>query len=168
MEQNTIVCDAAFAISNAFVATFGENVLVIMCWFHVKEAIEWQLTVIVNEKNQAAILSDIEYLHLASNSTIFNNAVQLFLLKWLPTEPDFCEYFRNVWINQHPNWFIGAATYIPCHNNALESSNRYLKVKKLFYMLQTRKCGFFGVLFCQSQVWNSYCFLWWAVLCSIE
>lgn len=32
MEQNTIVCDAAFAISNAFVATFGENVLIIMCW----------------------------------------------------------------------------------------------------------------------------------------
>lgn len=94
-------------------------------------------------KKKAAILSDIEYLHLASNATIFNNAVQLFLLKWLPKEPEFCEYFQDLWIKQHPNWFIGAANYIPCHNNALESSNRYLKVQKLFYMLHGQKCVFF-------------------------
>lgn len=32
------------------------------------------------------------------------------------------------WLNKHQNWFMGAADFTPCHNNALESSNRYLKV----------------------------------------
>lgn len=31
------------------------------------------------------------------------------------------------WLEYNPNWYEGYATGIPSHNNALESTNRYIK-----------------------------------------
>lgn len=128
MEQKAIVCDAAFAIINAFKEVFGNDVIVIMCWFHAKVAMEKHL-MIVKKENQKEIMDDIEFLHIASTPEIFDSATGLFMQKWKSSEPDFCEYFENQWLIQHRNWYLGAAEYVPCHNNALESSNRYLKVR---------------------------------------
>lgn len=128
MKQKSLVCDAAFAIINAFQEVFGNDVIVIMCWFHAKTAMEDNLK-IVKKENQSEILEDIEFLHLASSSKIFDNASDLFLRKWNGREPSYCEYFQDQWLNKHRNWFLGAAEFTPCTNNALEASNRYLKVK---------------------------------------
>lgn len=40
MKQETVVCDAAYAIINAFKDVFGNDVTVVMCWFHAKTAME--------------------------------------------------------------------------------------------------------------------------------
>lgn len=128
--QTTLVCDAAFAIINAFIELYGTDVIIIMCWFHAKTAMEEHLK-LVKKVNQAPILEDIEFLHLASTAEIFRDAVQRFLNKWEKEEDEYCKYFKSEWIEKHPNWYLGAAEFTPCHNNALESSNRYLKVSHL-------------------------------------
>lgn len=112
MVQKTLVCDATFAIINAFRHVFGDDVVVVMCWY-AKAAIEDQL----------------KFLHIASTPKIFDDASEVFLHKWSGIEKNFCEYFEDQWLIKHRNWYLGAADYTPCHNNALESSNRYLKVK---------------------------------------
>lgn len=128
LKQQTLVCDAAFAIINAFKEVFGENVVVVMCWYHAKVAMEKHLN-IAKKENREAILCDIEFLHLASTRDIFDNAARLFMRKWMSVEPDYCKYFEDEWLTKHRNWYLGAAEHTPCHNNALESSNRYLKVR---------------------------------------
>lgn len=128
IEQKAIVCDAAGAIINAFIEVFGDEVIVVMCWYHAKVAMEEHLTMVKNE-NQQEIMSDIEFLHIASTREMFDNAVLLFMHKWMSKEPDYCQYFEEQWLTKHRNWYLGAAEHIPCHNNALESSNRYLKVR---------------------------------------
>lgn len=58
MEQKTIVCDVAFAISNAFLEIFGNDVLVVMCWFHAKTAMEDELKIVVKD-NQKEMLTKV-------------------------------------------------------------------------------------------------------------
>lgn len=128
MVQKSLDCDAAFAIINAFIEVFGDDVVIVMCWYHAEDAIRNKVS-IVKEENRAEILSDVEFLHNASNPKIFDNAATLFLNKWSAMEPAFCEYFKDQWLTKHRNWFLGAAYLTPCQNNALEASNRYLKVK---------------------------------------
>lgn len=66
MKQTAIVCDAAFAISNAFLTTFGDDMVVVMCWFHAIKAMEREIERTVKKKNQEKMLGDIYYLHIAS------------------------------------------------------------------------------------------------------
>lgn len=136
MVQTTLVSDAAFAIINAFIEVFGLDVTIVMCWFHAKTAMEYHLTLVKKKENKVAILADIEFLHLAANQEIFLNAVTLFFNKWENKEDEFCKYFRSEWIDKHPNWYLGAAKFTPCHNNALEASNRYLKVSQSVILLK--------------------------------
>lgn len=37
---NTIVCDASPAIQNAFKQVFGEESVIVMCWFHMKKNVQ--------------------------------------------------------------------------------------------------------------------------------
>lgn len=129
MVQTTLVADAAFAIINAFIEVFGQNAVIIMCWYHFKAAMKEHLT-LVKATNREAILEDIEFLHLASSEEIFRYAVKAFIDKWEKSEPENLNYFQSEYIEKHPNWYLGAAEFTPCNNNALESSNRYLKVSK--------------------------------------
>lgn len=93
VEQTSLVCDAAFAIINAFQEVFGDDVTIIMCWYHAKVAIEDKLSIVKNE-NREEILGDVEFLHNASTQKIFDYAADLFLNKWNGKEPDFCNYFE--------------------------------------------------------------------------
>lgn len=128
MKQKAVVCDAAGAIINAFIEVFGDDVTVVMCWFHAKVAMEEHLKM-VKEENRQEIMADIEFLHIASTPEMFDNAAGLFMCKWMPKEPSYSKYFEDQWLIKHRNWYLGAAEHTPCHNNALESSNRYLKVR---------------------------------------
>lgn len=129
MKPKVLVSDAAGSIHNGFRAVFGDDIIIVMCWFHAKKAMEKQSRLIVQKANQAEILKDIEYLHLASTPEMFRYGAQLFLTKWSTTESEFCAYFSDEWLIKNPNWFIGAASFVPCHNNALEAANGVLKVK---------------------------------------
>lgn len=138
MVQTALVADAAFAIINAFKEVHGSDVIIVMCWYHAKTAMEEHLT-LVSVANREQIMEDIEFLHIASSGELFRKAVKLFIDKWSSVEAEFVQYFQSEWIQKHPNWYLGAAEFIPCHNNALESSNRYLKVSEtenFFYILK--------------------------------
>lgn len=40
MKQSSLVCDAAFAIINGCKYVFGDDIIVITCWYHAKTAME--------------------------------------------------------------------------------------------------------------------------------
>lgn len=81
-----ILCDAAKAISNAFRATFGDDCLVLMCWFHMKKAIKINIGLYFPKEMHELVLKEIDNLHLSRSPEIFQNASQLFkckLLNWI-------------------------------------------------------------------------------------
>jgi hypothetical protein len=48
---DTLISDASEATPNAFIAVFGESVIIIMCWAHVRRNIVKQLQ-LVDEMNR--------------------------------------------------------------------------------------------------------------------
>lgn len=126
INPTAILCDAAKTISNGFRAVFGDDCLMLMCWFHVKKAIEKNIGLYFSKEMHQLVIDDIDTLHLSRSSKIFENASQLFLQKYSVYQ-DFVAYFRYEWLEQNRNWYEGAAEQTPSTNNALESFNRYLK-----------------------------------------
>lgn len=87
-KPNVLVSDAAGSIHNGFRAVFGDNVIIVMCWFHAKKV------------NQEEILRDIGYLRLASTPEMFRNGAKLLISKWNDIESEFCAYFNDEWLTR--------------------------------------------------------------------
>ena len=68
----------------------------------------------------------IKILQLSQNNEVFDDAAKLFIKKY-KTEKDFIAYFKKEWLDTHEGWYEGYAKNTPSTNNALESSNRYVK-----------------------------------------
>lgn len=126
VKPRIILCDACKAISNAFLAVFGDDCLVLMCWFHVKKAIKKIIGRYLPKEMHQGVLDDIDCLQLSTSPQIFENASNRFLRKYTSYE-EFALYFNYEWLEQFRNWYEGAAEKSPSTNNALESFNRYLK-----------------------------------------
>lgn len=47
VKPEILICDGAKAIQNGFRNVFGEIVLVLMCWFHMKKAIRENISSLV-------------------------------------------------------------------------------------------------------------------------
>lgn len=126
-----LISDAADAIHIGFKKVFGVDVLILMCWFHMKKAVKKHLPSVVKSKETAnQILDDIDKLQIARFKDQFDSAVSLFLKKY-EIHKQFCEYFRNEWIIANPNWYEGATDeLVPSTNNAMESWNRICKDEK--------------------------------------
>lgn len=123
--------DAADAIKKAFNAVFpGKTMLT--CWFHVKKNISKRP--LCNPSSSASILQDIDCLQLCPNQLSFQKACRLFEQKWVKTEAEFVEYFKNIWLcEKNMNWYEGCAPCTPKTNNALESFNGRIKKDFLFH-----------------------------------
>ncbi|KAJ6642716.1 hypothetical protein Bhyg_07670 [Pseudolycoriella hygida] len=126
LEPKIILCDACKAISNAFLAVFGDQCLVLMCWFHVKKAVRKNIGHYFPKEMHQSVLDDIDCLQLSLSPQIFEIASKLFLQKYA-AHAEFVSYFEYEWLQQFRNWYEGAAGKCPSTNNALESFNRYLK-----------------------------------------
>lgn len=124
-----ILCDAAEAISNAFLAVFGADCLVLTCWSHVKAAIKTSIGQYFPKEMQKVVLDDIEYLQLSRSTAIFENASLLFLKKYADYAA-FVTYFNYEWLGQNRNWYEGAAEQTPSSNNALETFSRHYKLER--------------------------------------
>lgn len=128
----TLICDAAHAIHNGFRETYGKDVIVIMCWAHMKRAVSNKAESLVSSKiNREKILADIDRLQLCYSTETFNKGANLFLKKW-QQENEFCRYFKNEWIFRNRNWFEGIQLLTPSTNNCLESANNLLKKQYTF------------------------------------
>ncbi len=67
-----------------------------------------------------------------ANQELFHYCFDLFKVKWSLTASltEFLQYFENQWININNGWYEGYAVRFPSTNNALESTNRIMKMKQ--------------------------------------
>ena len=68
-------------------------------------------------------------LESAKDEASFSKASELFIKKWRGVSSDFTEYFQQNWITKHSKWYEGAAVGRPSTNNALEATNRVIKME---------------------------------------
>jgi hypothetical protein len=123
-EPNTVIVDAADAITNGFKAVFKDLLKRVMCWFHMVKAFEDHATYVsLPSPHKENIKQDICSLQLSESEDIFDAAYELFKEKWLkvntnkiPTKK-FLEYFEAEWIQKHPGWNEGYAPGVPSTNN---------------------------------------------------
>jgi hypothetical protein len=131
-QPTILVADASEAITNGFKSVFDELLLRVMCWFHMKKALEDHETyVALDPAHKEKIKQDIYVLQLSESNEIFNCAYELFKKKWKQVKnmivDQFMTYFDKIWIEQHPGWYEGYAPGVPGTNNALESTNDNVK-----------------------------------------
>lgn len=90
-KPNVLISDAAGAISNGFEDAFPDlDVNIVMCYFHVKQAICKKLG---SSDHRKQILDDIHAIHLSHPKEMFTRSVKLFVEKWRGKYSQFCEYF---------------------------------------------------------------------------
>ena len=96
---NYLMMDACGASFNAANSTFGPNLNILMCFFHVLKNVKEHLKG-VDEKIKNEIVSDIKFMHYCTNIyefeickfNIYNKWEQKFGLT------DFKNYFHNQWV----------------------------------------------------------------------
>lgn len=121
-----LIADGSFAIRNAFENSFDDIVMMVMCYPHVLRNVR-KRPLNNAKKNRTPIMNDIHRMHLAPSAQIFNGMAALFLRKWSIEEQEFCDYFEKTWLGSRSNWFEGASTYTPSHNNHVEGYNQAIK-----------------------------------------
>lgn len=125
IEPEFLMCDAAHAISNAFINCFTSSKNVLMCWAHASSNIykrTYKKTV-----NRDKIKEDIIMLQMSPSEEIFKKGIQLLNKKWNKKEREFMKYLNEEWVVKNPNWFGGANLSMPNTNNCLESFNNNMK-----------------------------------------
>lgn len=101
MKPTILISDASDAIRNGFQEVFGDNTLLLMCWFHVKKAVKENAAKLIKTKKvQKEMLDDLTEVHKSNSPHQFQTAVKLFLVKYKKHDA-FCSYFQKEWIKQH-------------------------------------------------------------------
>ena len=133
-----VLADAAEAITNGFAEVYGPPTKRIICWVHVQRNIKKRLTKLGLSKQIPKIDADFQLVQQSMNPRVFSVAANLFVEKWqgqsAPMD-EFLAYFKSQWVDSNQNgWYEGYAPGCPSQNNALESTNRYLKDEHSFRM----------------------------------
>lgn len=126
-----LMSDAAPAIRNGYLKVFDKDSTILMCYAHVKMAVDKRKYASI--ENKTNIKDDLSFLRLACDEDIFKIGCELFLEKWKTPEPEFVEYFTRYWIQQNKNWYTGACFRTPNTNNSLESFNGSMKIHSTFW-----------------------------------
>ena len=105
-----------------------------MCYFHVDKDCAKRYDKFRNKALAAEIKHDISIIQLATSRDIFDDANEMFYVKWLSLGDEqidtFIEYYHNTWVvSKESNWFVGATPLH--HNNGLEGTNQDLKANKV-------------------------------------
>lgn len=126
-KPETLIGDAADAITNGFQETFGPNFTRVYCWAHVIRKVDQKLCLITDLEIRRQLREDITNLQLARSRDEFEFGKHLFLTKYKNTAAAFLEYFKSEWLGAHDGWFEGQASGVPSTNNGLESINNRIK-----------------------------------------
>jgi hypothetical protein len=129
-QPEVLIADGSDAIRNAFISIFGSNQMV-MCWAHVRRAVDKKLCLINDKNERHEVMSDIEQLQICNSTNSFQLASELFLKKHEKHE-DFINYFKSEWLTAHSGWYEGYSEYTPSTNNALEATNNVIKQENTF------------------------------------
>ena len=126
-----VIADAAPQVTNAAYSAF-RSFTRIMCWFHMKKAVEGKLVELrIEVSDREKILQDIAFIQISKTWNSFLPSVELFLFKWKHYE-NFVKYFKKEWVEKLPNWYEGSFLKGTVNNCALESVNRYFKDEPAF------------------------------------
>jgi hypothetical protein len=130
-EPTILVADCASEITNGFTKVFTLAKR-IYCWFHVKKLMDKKLKKIKNKTTRQSITLDIVNFQRNVTESMFIEAAKLMLNKWrLFNDPDVNYFIENnfmKWLNpKRMGWFDHYCDWVPITNNALESTNRYIK-----------------------------------------
>ncbi len=105
----------------------------VICWAHVKRAIDKQLNELKNKQASLTIKNDIIQFQHYVKEDILVSITRLMITDWRTNFPsreteEFIKYFNKQWLIPKRNgWYDHYCDYCPCTNNALESINRYVK-----------------------------------------
>lgn len=131
MEPLVLICDAAGAIKNGYIASFGESQKIIMCYAHVMMNV--QKLKFNDQNNKELMKQDIRELQFLCSEQYFDIGCQLFIQKWKPKEQQAVEHFQKSFIDHNKYWFEGSLWSVPKTNNSLESFNGSIKVHQTFW-----------------------------------
>lgn len=128
-----LLADTASAITNGFANVFT-LIHRIFCWAHVKRAIDAKLNSVTNKDIRNKIISDIvNFQHYVETET-FTDVACLMVDNWREIYRDneqverFITYFIKQWLSpKRMGWYDHYIPHVPCQDNALESTNRYIK-----------------------------------------
>lgn len=81
MKAKILMSDAAPAIHSGFIQTFGDDVLILMCWYHMKTCVVKKIKKYCPQKFHSKIVADLDQLQLSSSDDIFNKASKFFIEK---------------------------------------------------------------------------------------
>lgn len=110
-EPEILISDAAFAIRNAFYASFKSAKFNVICWSHVARHIEdFKFR---NRDNKERILQDIRVVQTSPCKERFEHSCDLFLKEYEEIEPEFCTYLRRTWFGNSQNWYTGYLPFVP-------------------------------------------------------
>jgi hypothetical protein len=131
MQPRTSIPDKARAIYNALSTIFPADdeyagVSIAICYFHNKQAIEFNKARFTSEERRQAFQGDVEKAHAITSTIVFKNAMQLFQSKWSRKEKTATEWYMSEW---GQTLFHAGATPVgaPVANSTTERSNRSLK-----------------------------------------
>lgn len=128
VEPDFLICDAARAIHNGFIETYGDSNTTIMCWSHMRRAVVQKLPSFFRSKDtQNEVLRDLDHLQLARSNEDFDKASELFVQKWRQSSEEFADYFTNEWLNKNRFWYEGVGRNVPSTNNAQEATHKAIK-----------------------------------------
>lgn len=128
LRPNVLVYNATKEIQDAFIESYGVDAKVRICWNYAKRKMESSIggSCLINKVTQKAILADLESLHATTCPNIFKAASIAFLQKY-QDQQRFVVYFKEHWLLQNKNWYLGSTPDTPPTNNALETFNKAIK-----------------------------------------
>lgn len=130
-KPNILMADASAAIGNGFKQEFPEYLTILMCFFHLMQAIDRRK--LADNANKKDIKNDIQILKKSSSKSLFDTGSRLFIDKWKAKDSEFAEYFKRYWLDRNQNWYNGAAFRAPKTNNGLEGFNGNMKIHDTFF-----------------------------------
>jgi hypothetical protein len=122
-----LLADLAYEIRNGFLNVFPDADI-IDCNYHVQARIDKKLKEIKDERQRKLLKRDICILQLCQSKEVFDNAANLFVVKWQAKQAIFVKYFKDTYIDKFCNWFEGNAMLAPSTNVAQESTHAKLKM----------------------------------------
>lgn len=129
-QPNVLVADCAEAITNGFSRVFDLDKRV-YCWAHVLRAIDKELNRVHDQELRSKIKKDILDFQSSVLSSNFRKVADLLVAKWNSLNnaavDTFTAYFTTNWLDRRTGWYDHYSDFVPVTNNAIESTNRYIK-----------------------------------------
>ena len=82
MKPAILIAYGSDAITNGFKRVFGSEFKRVMCWAHMRRAVDKKIKMINDISIENEVMEDIEKIQILQNPKIFEKASQLFLNKW--------------------------------------------------------------------------------------